>query len=204
MLHNFCIKLLLLLFGRRKVQNLKEIIWPHLTWLMIIRGPCEEGSVPRDAAHIMFLAGQALCWTQHQDTYRLQEINVSFKKKPTLSGEKSLWTQHPFLPVSCAWESERQTTFCELRSSCCNLASEMFQGSFWTAPALPQHLAGKKASLLPQSHPSLPTLLSDLAKKKKARVVIKMLLSRNGNWKVPTCCSHVILGVCGKRELRTQ
>lgn len=88
MLYNLCIKLLLLLLGRRKVQNLREIIWPHPTWLMIIRGPREEGSVPGDAAHIVFLAGQALCWTQHQDLYRLQEINVSFKKKKQPYQEK--------------------------------------------------------------------------------------------------------------------
>lgn len=81
MLHSLCINLLSLFLGRREGQNLREIIWPQPTWLMIIRGPREEGrEVPRDAVHIMFLAGQALCWTQHQGMCRLQEINVSLKK----------------------------------------------------------------------------------------------------------------------------
>lgn len=75
MLYNFCI------CSWEEVQNLREIIWPHSTWLRITRAPREEGSVPRDAAHIMFLAGQALCWTQHQGMCRLQEIKVSFFKK---------------------------------------------------------------------------------------------------------------------------
>lgn len=58
MLHDLCIKLLSLLLGRSKVQNLREIIWSHPTdwWSLEAHVIAEEGRVLRDAVNTMLLA----------------------------------------------------------------------------------------------------------------------------------------------------
>lgn len=171
MLLNLCIKLLPLLLGRREVQSLREIIWPHPTWLMITRGPREEGSVPRDAIHIMFLAGQALCWTQHQGMCRLQEFNVSLKKKKTIIRRKELVNSAAFVTcLMCLRERNTDNllwaTFQLLQSGIREVSGELLDSS------CPSTTSGWEEGFSSSSEPSQPSDSS--FRSKRGRWVIKI------------------------------
>lgn len=150
MLHNLCI------CSWEKVQNLREIIWPHPTWLRITR----------DAVHIMFLAGQALCWTQRQGMCRLQEINVSLKKK--IIRRKELVNSAAFLTcLMCRRERKTDSllwaTFQLLQSGIRDVSGELLDSS------CPSTTSGWEEGFSSSSEPSQPSDSSFRSSKKKKK-----------------------------------